>query len=63
MYENSCIYYIDTYENYQSCPLYKSSRYDLNNKSKKIMPYLSIKKRLKIQYNNEARAKELFYQF
>src|SRR6266540_1679069 len=62
MCENSCIYYTDTYENYQSCPLCKSLRYDLNNKSKKVMPYLSIKERLKIQYNNKARVKELLYQ-
>src|SRR6266498_2254126 len=59
--ENSYICYTDTYKNYQSCLLYESSRYDLNNKSKKIMPYLSIKERLKIQYNNESRAKELLY--
>src|SRR6266540_1308967 len=58
MCENSCICYTDTYENYQSCPLCKSSRYD---KSKKVMPYLSIKERLKIQYNNKARVKELLY--
>src|SRR6266508_2419977 len=62
MCENSCICYTDTYENYQNCPLCESSRYDSNNKSKKVMPYLSIKERLKIQYNNEARAKELLYQ-
>src|SRR6266498_1740994 len=61
MCENSCICYIDTYENYQSCPLCESSRYDSNNKSKKVMPYLSIKERLKIQYNNKVRAKELLY--
>src|SRR6266540_613324 len=60
--ENSCICYTDTYENYQSCPLCESSRYNSNNKLKKVMPYLSIKKRLKIQYNNKARAKELLYQ-
>src|SRR6266496_5662039 len=61
MCENSCICYTDTYENYQSCLLCESSRYDSNNKSKKVMPYLSIKERLKIQYNNKARAKELLY--
>ena len=43
MCENSCICYIDTYENYQSCPLCELSKYDSNNKSKKVMPYLSIK--------------------
>ena len=63
MCENSCICYTDIYENYQSCPLCESSRYDSNNKSKKVMPYLSIKERLKIQYNNEVRAKELLYRF
>src|SRR6266508_2857536 len=61
MCENSCICYTDTYENYQSCSLCESSRYDSNNKLKKVMPYLSIKERLKIQYNNEARVKELLY--
>src|SRR6266540_5543803 len=61
MYENSYICYTDTYENYQSCPLCESSRYDSNNKLKKVMPYLSIKKKLKIQYNDEARVKELLY--
>src|SRR6266540_7413844 len=61
MCENSCICYTDTYKNYQSCSLCKSSRYDSNNKLKKVMPYLSIKERLKIQYNNEARVKELLY--
>src|SRR6266498_2767357 len=61
--ENPCIYYTDTYENYQSCSLCESSRYDSNNKLKKVMLYLSIKERLKIQYNNEARAKELLYRF
>src|SRR6266496_5372667 len=35
MCENSCIYYTDTYKNYQNCPLCESSRYDSNNKSKK----------------------------
>src|SRR6266508_6453130 len=63
MCENSYICYTDIYENYQSCPLCKSLRYDSNNKSKKIMPYFSIKKRLKIQYNNKARVKELLYRF
>src|SRR6266540_6019872 len=31
MCENSCICYTNTYENYQSCPLCESSRYDSNN--------------------------------
>src|SRR6266498_1237372 len=62
MCENSCICYTDTYESYQNCPLCESLRYNSNNKSKKVMPYLSIKERLKIQYNNKIRVKELLYQ-
>jgi len=61
MCENSCICYTGIYESFQSCPLCHASRYDLTNKSKKVMPYLSIKKRLEIQYNNEVRAEELLY--
>lgn len=61
MCENSCICYTGIYESFQSCPLCDSSRYDLTNKSKKVMPYLSIKKRLEIQYNNKVRAEELLY--
>ena len=61
MCENSCICYTGIYESFQSCPLCESSRYDSTNKSKKVMPYLSIKKRLEIQYNNKVRAEELLY--
>jgi hypothetical protein len=63
MCENSCICYTGIYETYQSCPLCNSLRYDSKNKSKKVMPYLSIKKRLKIQYNNKIRAEELLYRY
>src|SRR5437588_12376877 len=38
-----------------------SSRLDGKGKAKKVMPYLSIKNRLKIQFNNVDRAKELLY--
>ena len=63
MCENSCICYTGSYESYQNCSLCNSSRYNLNNKSKKVMPYLSIKEMLKIQYNNEVRVKELLYHY
>jgi len=63
MCENSCICYTGLYETYQSCPLCNSLRYDSKNKSKKVMPYLSIKKRLEIQYNNKIRAEELLYRY
>src|SRR6266496_3244817 len=61
--ENSCICYTDVYESYQNCLLCNSSRYDSNNKPKKVMPYLSIKEMLKIQYNNKVRAKKLLYHY
>src|SRR6266498_2254122 len=61
--ENSCICYTDVYKSYQNCSLCNSSRYDSNNKPKKVMPYLSIKEILKIQYNNKVRSKELLYHY
>src|SRR6266542_3733439 len=61
--ENFCICYTNIYKSYQNCPLYNSLRYDSNNKLKKVMPYLSIKEMLKIQYNNKVRAKELLYHY
>jgi hypothetical protein len=63
MYENSCICYTEIYETYQSYLLCNSLRYDSKNKSKKLMPYLSIKNRFKIQYNNKIRAEELLYRY
>src|SRR5436305_14206223 len=33
----------------------------MNGKTKRVMPYLSIINRLKIQFNNENRVEELFY--
>src|SRR6266542_4144106 len=61
--ENSYICYTDIYESYQNCPLCNLSRYDSNNKLKKVMPYLSIKEMLKIKYNNKVRVKELLYRY
>lgn len=61
MCENSCICYTGQYEFYQSCPTCNSVRFDIKGKAKKVMPYLSIKNRLKIQFSNENRAKELLY--
>src|SRR6266540_1170260 len=63
IYENFYICYTDVYESYQNCLLCNLSKYDLNNKLKKVMPYLSIKEILKIQYNNKVRAKELLYHY
>src|SRR6266542_5230018 len=63
IYENFYICYTDVYESYQNCLLCNLSKYDLNNKLKKVMPYLSIKEILKIQYNNKVRSKELLYHY
>src|SRR6266498_3050574 len=61
MCENSCICYTGQYEFYQNYPICNSTRFDTKEKAKKIMPYLSIKNRLQIQFNDENRAKELLY--
>src|SRR6266540_301973 len=61
MCENSCICYTGQYEFYQNCLICNSTRFDTKGKAKKIMPYLSIKNRLQIQFNDENRAKELLY--
>ena len=61
MCENSCICYTENYESCQNCPMCDSSRLDGKGKAKKVMPYLSIKDRLKAQFSDENRAKELLY--
>ena len=61
MCENSCICYTGLYEFCQSCLICNSARLDTKGKAKKVMPYLSIKDRLKIQFNDKKRAKELLY--
>ena len=63
MCENSCICYTEEYESYQRCPICESARLDTKGKAKKVMPYLSIKDRLKTQFSNENRAKELLYHY
>ena len=63
MCENSCICYTGDYESYTVCPECNSPRSDTRGKAKKVMPYLSIKDRLKIQFNDKNRAKELLYRY
>jgi hypothetical protein len=63
MCENSCICYTEEYESYQRCPICDSARLDTKGKAKKVMPYLSIKDRLKTQFSNKNRAKELLYRY
>ena len=63
MCENSCICYTGQYESYQNCSTCDSTRLDTRGKTKKVMPYLSVKDRLKIQFSDENRAKELLYHY
>jgi len=58
---NSCICYVGDYQSYTNCPICNEPRFDAKRKAKKVMPYLSIKDRLKIQFNDKNRAKELLY--
>src|SRR5215216_1999139 len=63
MCENSCICYTGKYESYRICPICNSIRLDTKGKAKKVMPYLSVKDRLKLQFNDANRAKELYYRY
>ena len=63
MYENSCICYTGKYESCRICPICNSTRLDTRGKAKKVMPYLSVKDRLKLQFNDANRAKELYYHY
>lgn len=61
MCENSCICYTGKYESCRICPICNSTRLDTRGKAKKVMPYLSVKDRLKLQFNDANRVKELYY--
>jgi hypothetical protein len=63
MCENSCVCYTGDYESCIVCPECDAPRSDERGKAKKVMPYLSIRDRLKIQFNDENRAKELLYRY
>ena len=63
MCENSCICYTGSYELYQNCPICNSSRFDTKGKAKKVMSYLSLIDRLKVQFNDNNRSKELLYRY
>jgi len=63
MCENSCICYTGQYESYQNCPMCSSTRFDSKRKVKKVMPYLSVKDRLKIQFGYKNKAEELLYRY
>src|SRR5256714_1827709 len=63
MCENSCICYTGSYELYQNCPICNSFRFNAKGKAKKVMPYLSLIDRLKVQFNDNNRSKELLYRY
>ena len=63
MCENSCICYTGKYESYKICLICNSTRLNTRGKAKKVMPYLSVKDRLKLQFNDANRAKELYYRY
>jgi hypothetical protein len=58
---NSCVAFTGNYEKLQCCPLCHEKRYDGNGKAVNVTFFFSIKERLKIQYANKERAKELRY--
>jgi hypothetical protein len=58
---NSCVAFTGNYEELQCCPLCHEKRYDGNGKAVNVTFFFSIKERLKIQYANKDRAKELRY--
>jgi hypothetical protein len=57
---NSCCLFYGKYNSNHTCPFCNESRY-INKKGRKYMPYLSLIERLKIQFNNKERVKELLY--
>src|SRR5206468_6992371 len=59
---NSCILFYGKYNSNLECPLCGEPRY-INNKERKSMPYLSLVDRLKIQFKNKERVKELLYRW
>ena len=61
MCENSCICYTGVYEYEQNCLICNSSRLDGKGRAKKVMPYLSIIDRLRMQFGDKDRANELLY--
>jgi hypothetical protein len=57
---NSCCLFYGKYNSNYTCPFCDEPRY-INKKGRKHMPYLSLIERLKIQFNNKERVKELLY--
>ncbi|CAJ0878897.1 1319_t:CDS:2 [Entrophospora sp. SA101] len=59
---NSCCLFYGKYNSDHACPICDEPRY-INKKGRKHMPYLSLIERLKIQFNNKERVKDLLYRW
>jgi hypothetical protein len=58
---NSCCAFTGVLENERNCRYCNESRYYNNGKARKHLPYISIIERLKLQFKNPERSKELLY--
>ena len=58
---NSCCAFTGNFENERKCKYCNESRYYSNGNARKNLPYISIIERLKLQFKNSERSKELLY--
>jgi hypothetical protein len=58
---NSCCTFVGVLENEIKCKFCKEDRYYSNGKARKNLPFISIIERLKLQFKNPERSKELLY--
>jgi hypothetical protein len=58
---NSCCVFVGVLENEIKCKFCKEDRYYSNGKARKNLPFISIIERLKLQFKNSERSKELLY--
>ncbi|PKC54152.1 hypothetical protein RhiirA1_477878 [Rhizophagus irregularis] len=58
---NSCCAFVGVLENETKCKFCKEDRYYSNGKARKNLPFISIIERLKLQFKNPERSKELLY--
>lgn len=60
---NSCCAFTGDFENESRCRYCNEARYYSNGKARKQIPYISIIERLKLQFKNSERSKELLYRY
>jgi hypothetical protein len=58
---NSCCAFVGVLENEVKCRYCEEARYYSNGKARKHLPFISIIERLKLQFKNSERSKELLY--